>query len=36
VVRDVSREAAASVLRDYRQRGGLIYNPRRGGDQPIG
>jgi tRNA(Arg) A34 adenosine deaminase TadA len=36
VVRDVSREAAAAVLRDYRQRGGLIYNPRRGGDTPIG
>jgi tRNA(Arg) A34 adenosine deaminase TadA len=29
VIQGVSREAAAAVLRDYRQRGGLIYNPRR-------
>jgi len=27
VVRDICREQAASVLRDYRAKGGVIYNP---------
>ena len=27
VVRDLSREEAVAVLNDYRQSGGLIYNP---------
>ena len=31
VVRDVLREEAASVLREYAVSGGEIYNPRRGG-----
>lgn len=31
VVRDVRREEAAAVLRLYRERGGFIYNSRRGG-----
>jgi len=29
VVRDVCREQAAAVLKDYRAAGGVIYNPRR-------
>ncbi|CAN5230714.1 nucleoside deaminase [soil metagenome] len=31
VVRDVLREEAVSVLRDYARHGGEIYNPRQGG-----
>lgn len=29
VLRDVCREQAAAVLRDYHASGGIIYNPRR-------
>jgi len=31
VERDVLRDEAASVLREYAGRGGEIYNPRQGG-----
>jgi tRNA(Arg) A34 adenosine deaminase TadA len=34
VERDVLREEAADVLREYADRGGEIYNSRRGGDSP--
>ena len=30
VLRDICREQAASVLKEYRESGGIIYNPRRG------
>jgi tRNA(Arg) A34 adenosine deaminase TadA len=35
VLRDICREQAVAVLRDYRAAGGIIYNPRRNKMQPL-
>lgn len=36
VVRDVCREEAATVLREYAERDGIIYNARRGEQSEMG